>query len=323
MAWFLAPVIGAGIGAATTSAGLTLAGLGTKAAIAGAVIGTGVAQYAGASKQASAAREQARLSNEATDRQWAYNMDIWDLEKQRLDKNREYAYETVAIAARNEGRLKEFQDANRAQQYQQQLQIRNFEQFSNERQYQRSDDVFHQQLTYNAQSAQSAEKNTLFSLLEQHQEASFSKQEALVEHLEAEGTIRARGQTGRSVNKTLQAEAAKVGMNLSMLNQSLANAERSTKAALEDIKLDKKSADLTAYANKMLDPGVLPVPLEPFKTPLTEWQYPDEIEPWEYGPAPVKGTYKSPTAASDRIWGQATTSIASTLGSGLLSYAKA
>jgi len=107
MAWFLAPVIGAIAGGAIAGTGVIAAGALTAGATLGAAAGMGVAQYAGAQKQASAAREQARLSNEATDRQWAYDMDIWDLEKQRLDKNREYAYETVAINARNEGRLKE------------------------------------------------------------------------------------------------------------------------------------------------------------------------------------------------------------------------
>lgn len=314
MAWFLAPVIGAGLGAAVAPAGAALVG----AAIGGA-LGVGAAQYAGAQEQASAAREQARLSNEATDRAWAYDMDVWDLERQRLDKNREYAYETVAIQARNEGRLKEYQDATRGQSYLRELQIRNFDQRAAERQYERSDDIFVRQLTLNSQSANAASRNELISLQEQQSSASFNKQEALIESMKAEGELRARGQSGRSVNKTLQAEAAAVGLNMSMLSQSLANAERTTKAALDEIQRDKTSADLTAYANKMLDPGILPYPLLPFETPLTEWQYPDEIEAWEYGPQPVPGARKSGNAAANMVWGQATSSIASTLGSGVLS----
>ena len=329
MAWFLAPLAGAAIGGLTGAAlaGSTIAGVtlgvnaGLYGAVAGGMLGTGAAQAAGASKQAEAAREQARLSNEATDRAWAYDMDVWDLERQRLDKNREYAYETVAIQARNEGRLKEYQDATRGQSYLRELQIRNFDQRAAERQYERSDDIFVRQLTLNSQSANAASRNELISLQEQQASASFSKQEALIENMKAEGELRARGQAGRSVNKTLQAEAAAVGLNMSMLSQSLANAERTTKAALDEIQRDKTSADLTAYANKMLDPGILPYPLLPFETPLTEWQYPDEIEAWEYGPMPVPGVKKSPNAAANMVWGQATSSIASTLGSGVMQLA--
>ena len=316
MAWFLAPAIGAIGGAAIASNALVGATI-------GGAIGMGVAQYAGASQQASAAREQARLSNEATDRQWAYDMDIWDLEKQRLDKNREYAYETVAISARNEQRQKQFQDASRQQQYARELQIRNFDQAAANAQYARSSDIFTRQVSLNALQANAATKNELIALQEQEQEASFNKQEALVAHLKAEGEIRARGQAGRSVNKTLQAEAATLGMNMSMLSQSLANAERSTRAALGDITRERTSSDLTAYANKMLDPGILPMPLMPFEVPLTEWQYPDEIEEWEYGPQPIKGVLKSPNAAASAVWGRATPQIGQSLASGVLAWAEA
>jgi len=100
-----------------------------------------------------------------------------------------------------------------------------------------------------------------------------------------------------------------------MLNESMEAANRNTKAVLKDIQRDKTSADLTAYANRMLAPGVLPSVVRPYDTPLAEWILPPEITDADYGPAPVKGAYHSPSAASNRVWGSTISGIAGQVGS--------
>ena len=65
----------------------------------------------------------------------------------------------------------------------------------------------------------------------------------------------------------------------------------------------------------MLDPGVLPMPLEPIKTPRTEFIYPRALQEFDFGPQPVLGAMQSPSAAAGRVWGSTISSIAGGLGS--------
>jgi hypothetical protein len=69
----------------------------------------------------------------------------------------------------------------------------------------------------------------------------------------------------------------------------------------------------------MLDPGVLPEPIKPFATPMAEYLYPREIQDFDFGPEPVKGAMASPSAAANRVWGQTISSVAGTVGSGIMS----
>ena len=99
-----------------------------------------------------------------------------------------------------------------------------------------------------------------------------------------------------------------------MLNESLASAGRNTASILQEITLDKNSADLAALAQKMLDPGDLPLPLKPFKTPVADFQYPREFTEADFGPKPVLGATASPSAAAGRVWGSAISGIAGSIG---------
>ena len=64
-----------------------------------------------------------------------------------------------------------------------------------------------------------------------------------------------------------------------------------------EIAHDRLVADLSAEAQKMLDPGELPLPLEPIQTPLTEYIFPRELEDFDFGPEPVLGATVSVEAA--------------------------
>ena len=145
-------------------------------------------------------------------------------------------------------------------------------------------------------------------------EAAFQLQEDRVEQMQAEGRLRARGATGRSASKAVQATMADHGRHLAMLNESLAAADRNTKSVLKSIQRDKSSADLSAYAAKMLHPGILPEVVAPFQTPLAEYLDPREVEDYDFGPQPVAGARTSVSAASNRIWANTITGIAGQVG---------
>ena len=295
-----------------TALGITTA---VGGAVAGGLLGGSVgAQIHATGQAAEAAREQARLSNEATDRQWAYDMDLWDMTKERIIADRTFATEEIATKAQNERTLAEYKDATNLANYGYQLQIRNREQQSLNNQYIRSNNIYGAQTTMNAVSAKAAEEDELRSLQETKAEASFQLQEDRVEQMQAEGRLRARGAAGRSASKVVQATMADHGRHIAMLNESLAAADRNTQSVLKSIQRDKTSADLSAYAARMLDPGVLPDVVAPFQTPLAEYLDPREVEDYNFGPRPVPGARVSGSAASSRIWANTITGIAGQAG---------
>ena len=280
--------------------------------VGGAIAGVG--SLIGGSKAAGAARDQAELQNEATQRQYEYNLQAWEMDKDKIRADRQHAYNEIAIKASNDQRMADLQDANNAQQYNYQLQIRNREQASNEAQFKRSEEIYAKQMSLNAQSANTATRNEYRKLEEIHTEMTFDRQDAYLESLVAEGKLRARGVTGRSAMKGYQATAADTGRQMAMLNESFSAAGRNTRAVLQEIATDRASADLAAYAQRMLDPGVLPMPLEPLKAFRTEFLYPRAISKADYGPQPVLGAMRSPSAAANQVWGNTITSMAGSLG---------
>ena len=286
-------------------------------AAAAPLIGAGISTVGsliGGSKAASAAAQQAEMQNQAAIRKYGYDLQKWDLDKQMIQANRRHAMEEIRIKAKNEGNLADYRDATNKQQYEYQLKIRDAQQASNEAQFKRSDKIYNEQLSLNDMSAQTANENEYRQLEEIHTEMAFDKQEAYIESLLSEGKLRARGVKGRSAAKGYQVTAADAGRQMAMLNESFSAAGRNTKAVLREIATDKASADLAAYAQKMLDPGVLPDPLKPLATPRAQFVMPRALGEFDFGPEPVLGAMASPSAAAGRVWGSTISSIAGAVG---------
>ena len=286
---WLAPIVGGGI------------------SLAGSIIG--------GNKAASAASAQAEKANEAAIRQYGYDLQLWDLNKEMIKANRNQAIEEIAARARNEGREVEYRDAMNKLNYEYQLQIRDRQQASNEAQYKRSENIYSSQLSLNQMSEQTARDNEYRQLEEIHTEQAFDRNQAHLDSLAMEGKLRARGVTGRSAMKGYQVTAADFGRQISQLNEAFSSAGRNTRAVLKEISTDRASADLAANAQRMLDPGILPQPIQPLATPRTEWVMPRALGEFDFGPKPVLGAMADPAAAAGRVWGSTISSIAGTLGS--------
>ena len=136
----------------------------------------------------------------------------------------------------------------------------------------------------------------------------------LIKQLIQEGKIRALGTVGRSTKKSIGASVADLGRQYAAISQSLNFADENTKSVLKEIVRDKESADLASFAQKMLDPGVLPTPIVPFATPMAEFVYPRVLGEYDFGPRPVLGSYMSPSAAANQVWGATISGIASSAG---------
>ena len=290
------------------------------AIIGGALIST-AGSLIGGSKAAGAAKEQANLQNEATERQLEYDTEAWEMKKDQLLAQRDYLVQEIELKAEQEGKLAAFRDATNLRQYNYDLQIRNRQQASNQQQFSRSNQIYADQLTLNEQAHVRGREQELAKLSEIEQEAAYDANEAYIESLMAEGAVRARGVTGRTADKLAATTALQYGSKIAMLNAQMVNASANTDFALESIGRDRTAADLRAYAAKMLDPGILPMPIEPLPTPQATFIYPRVYEDYDFGPRPVLGAMASPGAAASGVWGSTISSIAGSIGGAFNSYA--
>jgi len=277
------------------------------------IVGLGLQVYSGR-KQQRAAESAADTQNEATEAQYQYDKEAWEMAKQSAIAKRNYAVEEIEQRARQEGLIAAHKDASNLRTYNYNLQIRDREQDLNDRMYQKSDDIFYNQLGINAQNERSARMDERRQLREIETENRYQKNDAYLEAIEAEGAIRARGQTGRSIDKQKSVAALKASTAMSLLDLSLDNATTASQSALQAIGRERTVQDLNAYAAKMLDPGVLPEPIAPLPTPQATFLYPRVFEDYDFGPEPIRGAMVSPSAASAQVWGTTISSIASTVG---------
>ena len=277
------------------------------------VVGLGLQLYSGR-KQEKAARGAAETQNEATEAQYQYDKEAWEMAKQSAIAKRNYAVQEIEEKARQEGLIAAHKDAANLATYNYNLQIRDREQDLNDRMYQKSDDIFYNQLGINAQNERAARMDERRQLREIETENRYQKNDAYLEAIEAEGAIRARGQTGRSIDKAKSVAALKASTALSLLDLSLDNATAASQSALQAIGRERTVQDLNAYAAKMLDPGVLPDPIKPLPTPQATFLYPRVFEDYDFGPEPIRGAMVSPSAASAQVWGTTISSIAGTVG---------
>ena len=288
--------------------------------ITGALISTAGSLIAG-NKASSAAKTQANMQNEATQRQLEYDTEAWEMKKDQLLSQRDYLVQEIELKAEQEGKLAGFRDATNLRQYNYDLQIRNRQQASNQQQFQRSNQIYADQLTLNEQAHVRGREQELAKLSEIEQEAAYDANEAYIDSLMKEGAIRARGVTGRTADKLAATTALSYGSKISMLNAQMLNASANTDFAIESIGRERTAADLRAYAAKMLDPGILPMPIEPLPTPQATFILPRVYEDYDFGPKPVLGAMMSPGAAASGVWGSTISSIAGSIGGAFNTYA--
>ena len=266
------------------------------------IVGLGLQIYGG-NKQKQAANQAAQAQNEGTEAQYQYDLAAWEMAKESAIAKRNYAVQEIEEKARQEGLLAAHKDAANLQTYNYNLQIRNQQQDLNERMYAKSEDIFVNQLGINAQNERSARMDERRKLREIETENRYQQNEAYIDALEAEGAIRARGQTGNTVDRQKSVAALEAATAMSLLNLSLDNATAASRSAIQAIGTERVVQDLNAYAAKMLDPGVIPEPVQPLPTPQATFLYPRVFEDYDFGPEPIRGAMTSPSAASAQVWG--------------------
>jgi hypothetical protein len=281
-------------------------GIGTAVNVVGGIIG--------GRKAASAAADQAEQQAIATQARHQYDLDMWDMKKKQLQAERSEAVDRLMTEARNEGKIRAYKDVANQERYDYDLKIRNAQQAGNEAAYERSEDIYQSQTSLNDVAAKASMDSEIVKLEEGYNERAFDRQESYLDMLEAEGRLRARASSGRSAVKGMQATMGDWGRQMAMLNETAVSADRNLHSVLQNIIRDKSSADLTAYASRMLEPGELPMPLKQRPIPIAEYNLPRILVESDFGPQPVRGFMASPGAAADMVWGQTITSIAGSIG---------
>ena len=273
------------------------------------IIAAGVGLY-GAKKQSDAAKSAQNTRNEATNAQYKYDVEAWQMQKDAAIAKRDYAVKEIEMKAEAEGRLAAYKDATAARQYNYNLQIRNSQQDANDRMFQKSEDIYLHQTSLNSMNEKAARMDERRQLKEIEAENRYEKNEVFLDALLAEGAIRARGVTGRSADKARSVSTLKAGVALTQLSSSLENATVASNSAIRAIGRERSIADLNAYASKMLDPGELPMPIAPLATPQAQFMYPRVFQDYDFGPQPIQGAMISPSAAAAQVWGTSITSLA-------------
>lgn len=283
------------------------------ASVAAPILGTafGIGQAKKASDEAYADAE------EAENKQFVQDNKVREMDFARLRADRQHLIEGIRIQAIHDERIAAYKDAVNIESYKNRLAIRNREQTSLNNQYYKSEFLYGRQKDFNTHSANVARESAWRELEEINSEAAFNIQKQRIDYLQAEGQMRAKGVSGRSAGKSAQAAAASFGMQTAALNESLEGAGRNTRALLKEIANDEYSANLSAFAQKMIKPEPLPDPVRPIATPFMkfeDYQLPREIMPFDLGPEPVRGVYTSKAAQSAAFWGKAMPMIATTIG---------
>jgi len=253
------------------------------------VIGSAIGAYG----KKKAADKAADAQNDFNIRQFGYDTIITDRTNDKMDADYAYAYEGYEINVRNQELIAKLTDEKNLRRYNYDLQIRNAQQKAQEQAYAKSEKLFHMQTGYNRQAEQDARERTLIKQKETNQKAAFDNEDSLIQAIQAQGKLAALGQSGRSSTKAYATISAERGRVESQLVESLVSSRRNTALTLKEISRDRYGADIAAFANRMLKPGELPMPIEPIKTPIKELQAPRPLEEYDYLPDPIMGVKAS------------------------------
>ena len=257
---------------------------------------------------------EADAQNEMVENQYAYDMDSWRYGKKTIKADYTHNVKQWRMNVRNNEKVSKWQDKTNKQDWRYQLKIQKHEYKSQMRQYDKSNEIADQQLTFNAMAQKVANEAEYRKLEDSTKEIAFQNQDLIIKAVQAEGAAAVKGQQGRSANKAGQAELASLGRNQAILAESLLSARADTGAAMRKIATDKFGADLAANAARMLEPERLPRPPKPLRTPRTKFLKPRRPKTHDFGPRPIKGAKASSTGAWLGAGANAMGSIASLIG---------
>ena len=259
--------------------GLGVAGLGFS--VFSAITGANAAQKA--------QEEAAAAKNTVIDKQWKFDLRAYELNKQKILKQYSDTIKKIDLAAKNEQILANYKDANALDSYAYALKIKDLQQLAANNAYTKSEKLYESQLSLNEAAAQYAKETQFAALQEEVAKFAVANNNLIVENLLNSSKAQVKMASGGSKVKANQAFLAAKGAKQALSDKGLGSLQQNALLQLQKLQQDKNAADVSAFAQKLLPPQEIPDPLVPYKTPLSEYQYPDPPSKFDFGPIPQKG----------------------------------
>ena len=252
-------------------------------------IGSMAANVIGGISKANQQKKAAAAQNKHAKLQDKFNKKKWTYSKKKLQAHYKHLKEGVEIQRENAQNNAAYRDEINWQSWNHDLMIRNMEQEGLNAQYEKSQQLYNDQININAASARMAVEREYNRLGDIEREKSFEFQDLNLQNLLKSDAIKAKGVRGLSADKSIQAQDAAFGRNSAILVESLTSNRRDVVATLKEIAKDQGAADMAAFAQKMLKPGTLPMRPMPIQTPVPIFQDPRKPSKYDFGPKPIKG----------------------------------
>lgn len=257
-----------------------------------AVVG-GISGIFGAISGSSAQASARRAQQKAIDRQYKYDTEVYNFNWDTTQREYNYRVQETNIARQNQENNLVYSEQSAIRDYQNSLAIRDYDYSNQVRQYTESERIYGLQRGFNAMAAAQAQSNENKRYQEILTGMAFDQQNMLVQLLQEEGELSARGVSGRSADKALASVLAGYGRNQAIAAESLLSANKETRSASRQIELDRFGADLAADSRRMLKPIKAPDPVAPLKMPRAQILNP--LAP-KKPPKPRKGVNTVPAA---------------------------
>ena len=255
-------------------------------------------------------RKANKQAKQQAEQQYQYALQERDITMRRADRDWNRAVDLLDKQHEFANLVADTKYANDRKTYNYGLQIRQFEIDQNQKLYGKSQELYQSQLDLNAESAYMARQDAARALGEETRKYAFMHGDAILESVIERGKSLASGQQGRSLAKTGQAQLAALGRNQAVMAENLAAASVNTKANLMQIDKQHAQANLSAWANRMLEPVEPPIPPEPTRDLVADVNYPFKPDPeLDFGPEPIKGV-----PSYTPVWGPALSSLGQGLG---------
>ena len=276
---------------------------------AGAAAGSLVSGIFGRGESKKRSREEDRYLDDLL----AMENQGWDMRKSLSIAERGETIRKIKLDQRNEQKFAAFKDANNMQAWKYATAIYDYENKQWDRQYQKSEELYKDSLSLNARSAQLAREDEVRALQEERQKYAFQNEDSIIENLIETGTLAASGITGRSGKKAAQAQMAALGRNQAVMTESMVSASRNTQANIRNINHELMEANSVAKSRRMLKPEYGPAPIKPLATPISDYEFPRELQDFDFGPKPIRGQKSTFTPS----WGSV---FANAAGAGLSAW---
>jgi len=247
------------------------------ASIFGGISGANAAADANAAAE-DAYEEQKELAEESAKLQNEYNKKVFEASKKDYYAQREFEYESA---------IKDWQYRNTIQDY-------NY--LQSVRQFSKSVDNYSDQLSFNRIAAQQAYESEQSALNDFLTGQAFDKEGQLIESLQSQGKAQT-GQAGRVRGKAVQSSLAEYGRNMAIMAESLSSTTAQTQRNMRDIAIRKYGSDLSAKAQLMVKPDILPYAPAPEMGPERTFVEPMEVLPGFTAP-PVQQSTLAPLISS-------------------------